>query len=233
MKPFAAAELLARVRANVELARLRNHHARWRTALVDSLQEAFFVCDEHGAVIEVNTAFTDDPRLRPGRSALRADAPVVARRRHRARSPPGRSPRRSRAAQRLARHLSRFRSPQRRTPTVGHGEFHSRRRPRHRPACHGRHVPRRHRRALHDAKQTALATLNQALAQADTLDDASRSRQGTARAVAGAVVCWPSPSPPTGGRRHPAHRVWCALASPCSGATSPPIRDSDRDGARR
>ncbi|MEU0494149.1 SpoIIE family protein phosphatase [Mycobacterium sp. NPDC006124] len=59
VKPFAAAELLARVRANVELARMRNHHARWRTALVNSLQEAFFVCDEHGAVIEVNTAFAD------------------------------------------------------------------------------------------------------------------------------------------------------------------------------
>jgi PAS domain S-box-containing protein len=57
LKPFAAQELLARVRASVQLARLRNHHARWRTALVDSLQEAFFVCDEHGAVIEINTAF--------------------------------------------------------------------------------------------------------------------------------------------------------------------------------
>ncbi|MEU8139826.1 SpoIIE family protein phosphatase [Streptodolium elevatio] len=59
VKPFVAAELLARVRANIELARLRNHHARWRTALVDSLQEAFFVCDEHGAVVEINAAFTD------------------------------------------------------------------------------------------------------------------------------------------------------------------------------
>lgn len=59
VKPFAAAELLARVRASIELARLRNHHARWRTALIDSLQEAFFVCDEHGAVIEINTAFTE------------------------------------------------------------------------------------------------------------------------------------------------------------------------------
>ncbi|WP_329445172.1 SpoIIE family protein phosphatase [Streptomyces sp. NBC_01426] len=59
VKPFAAADLLARVRANIELARLRNHHARWRTALVDSLQEAFFVCDEDGAVIEINAAFTD------------------------------------------------------------------------------------------------------------------------------------------------------------------------------
>jgi PAS domain S-box-containing protein len=59
LKPFAAAELLARVRANIELARLRNHHSRWRTALVDSLQEAFFVCDEQGAVIEINAAFTE------------------------------------------------------------------------------------------------------------------------------------------------------------------------------
>jgi PAS domain S-box-containing protein len=59
VKPFAAAEFLARVRANVELARLRGHHARWRTALVDSLQEAFFLCDETGAVVEINAAFTD------------------------------------------------------------------------------------------------------------------------------------------------------------------------------
>ncbi|CAN5875554.1 SpoIIE family protein phosphatase [soil metagenome] len=59
VKPFAAAELLARVRANVELARLRNHHARWRTALIESLQEAFFVCDDQGAVIEINRAFTE------------------------------------------------------------------------------------------------------------------------------------------------------------------------------
>ncbi|MFE2347673.1 SpoIIE family protein phosphatase [Kitasatospora cineracea] len=58
VKPFAAAELLARARANIELSRLRNHHARWRTALVDSLQEAFFVCDEDGTVTEINAAFT-------------------------------------------------------------------------------------------------------------------------------------------------------------------------------
>ncbi|MFK0194887.1 SpoIIE family protein phosphatase [Kitasatospora sp. NPDC090308] len=57
VKPFAAAELLARVRANIELSRLRNQHARWRTALVDSLQEAFFVCDEDGTVVEINAAF--------------------------------------------------------------------------------------------------------------------------------------------------------------------------------
>ncbi|MGJ7414599.1 SpoIIE family protein phosphatase [Streptomyces cinereoruber] len=58
VKPFAAAELLARVEANVKLARLRNHHTRWRAALIDSLQEAFFVCDEDGAVVEINTSFT-------------------------------------------------------------------------------------------------------------------------------------------------------------------------------
>ena len=59
VKPFSSAELLARVRANLELARLRNHHARWRTALIDSLQEAFFVCDADGTVIEMNPTFTD------------------------------------------------------------------------------------------------------------------------------------------------------------------------------
>ncbi|MFC4119955.1 SpoIIE family protein phosphatase [Nonomuraea zeae] len=59
VKPFSAAELLARARANVELARMRNHHTRWRTAMINSLQEAFFVTDEHGAVIEINAAFTD------------------------------------------------------------------------------------------------------------------------------------------------------------------------------
>ncbi|MGH3068121.1 MAG: SpoIIE family protein phosphatase [Streptosporangiaceae bacterium] len=58
VKPFSAAELLARVRANVELARLRSHHARWRAALIDSLHEGFFLCDEAGRVIEINAAFT-------------------------------------------------------------------------------------------------------------------------------------------------------------------------------
>ncbi|MFI9005719.1 SpoIIE family protein phosphatase [Actinosynnema sp. NPDC053489] len=57
VKPFSAAELLARVRANVELARLRNHHTAWRTALIDSLQEGFFVIDEDGAVVEINATF--------------------------------------------------------------------------------------------------------------------------------------------------------------------------------
>ncbi|MHA7649000.1 SpoIIE family protein phosphatase [Mycobacterium sp. ML4] len=73
VKPFVAAELLARVRANVELARMRNYHARWRTALVDSLQEAFFVGDERGAIIEINAAFTEI--LGYGPEGLPYDAP--------------------------------------------------------------------------------------------------------------------------------------------------------------
>ncbi|ADP81139.1 SpoIIE family protein phosphatase [Pseudofrankia inefficax] len=59
VKPFAAADLLARVRANVELARLRGQHARWRDALVDSLQEGFFVSDADGTVLETNATFTE------------------------------------------------------------------------------------------------------------------------------------------------------------------------------
>ena len=59
VKPFSAAELLARVRANVELARLRSRHVQWRAALVDSLHEAFYLCDEDGSVVEINAAFTD------------------------------------------------------------------------------------------------------------------------------------------------------------------------------
>ena len=59
VKPFTAAELLARVRANVELSRLRGHHTRWRNALIESLQDAFFVADEDGAVVEINGAFAE------------------------------------------------------------------------------------------------------------------------------------------------------------------------------
>ena len=57
VKPFAAAELLARVRTTIELSQMRGEHARWRAALIESLHEAFFLCDSSGAVIEVNSAF--------------------------------------------------------------------------------------------------------------------------------------------------------------------------------
>jgi len=59
VKPFGAQELLARVRAAVDLARLRNHHSQWRAALINSLQEGFFVADADGAIVEVNSAFSE------------------------------------------------------------------------------------------------------------------------------------------------------------------------------
>ncbi|VVJ21400.1 PAS/PAC sensor hybrid histidine kinase [Amycolatopsis camponoti] len=59
VKPFSALELLARVRTIIRLARLRTQHARWRAAMIDSLQEGFFVCDGDGRVVELNAACTE------------------------------------------------------------------------------------------------------------------------------------------------------------------------------
>ncbi|NYF59761.1 SpoIIE family protein phosphatase [Micromonospora purpureochromogenes] len=56
-KPFSSEELLARVRAHLELARLRNQEATWRAALVDSLQDAFAVVEPDGTLVEANDAF--------------------------------------------------------------------------------------------------------------------------------------------------------------------------------
>ncbi|WP_143261866.1 SpoIIE family protein phosphatase, partial [Allokutzneria sp. NRRL B-24872] len=58
-KPFSSNELVARVRANLELTRLRGRESRFRHALVDSLQEGFLVADARGTAIEVNAAFTE------------------------------------------------------------------------------------------------------------------------------------------------------------------------------
>ncbi|MEU5262071.1 SpoIIE family protein phosphatase [Amycolatopsis sp. NPDC021455] len=59
VKPFSARELLARVRTTIRLARLRTQHSRWRAAMIDSLQEGFFVCDADGQVVEINAACTE------------------------------------------------------------------------------------------------------------------------------------------------------------------------------
>lgn len=56
-KPFSAVELLARVRSNLEMARFRNRESRFRRALLESLQEGFFVTDDEGTIIEANQAF--------------------------------------------------------------------------------------------------------------------------------------------------------------------------------
>jgi PAS domain S-box-containing protein len=57
VKPFSAAELLARVRASVELARFRNRESQFRRTLIDALQEGFFLTDEDGTILEANQAF--------------------------------------------------------------------------------------------------------------------------------------------------------------------------------
>jgi PAS domain S-box-containing protein len=59
VKPFSSGELLARVETNIALARQRNRHANWRSALVHSLQEGFFVCDQDGEMVEINAGFAD------------------------------------------------------------------------------------------------------------------------------------------------------------------------------
>jgi PAS domain S-box-containing protein len=174
VKPFAAAELLARVRANIELARLRGHQVRWRTALVDSLQEAFFVCDEHGAVIEINSAFAEILGYGPEQLPYQpthpwwpdADADPEAHR------------------QTEAAFAGLLRNPQSAfTVPVNHRDGH-----RVWVAANVNHAddPDSGRRimvgTLRDVtaehyvvqRQTALAALNQQLAQADTVDDALR-----------------------------------------------------------
>ncbi|HEX9065682.1 MAG TPA: SpoIIE family protein phosphatase [Streptosporangiaceae bacterium] len=56
-KPFSAVELLARVRSNLEMARFRSRESRFRRALIDTLQEGFFVTDDEGTIVEANHAF--------------------------------------------------------------------------------------------------------------------------------------------------------------------------------
>ena len=56
-KPFSAVELLARVRSNLEMARFRNRESHFRRAVIESLQEGFFVTDAEGTMVEANQAF--------------------------------------------------------------------------------------------------------------------------------------------------------------------------------
>jgi PAS domain S-box-containing protein len=55
-KPFSAVELRARVRSNLEMARFRNRESQFRRALLDSLQEGFFITDDQGTILEANQA---------------------------------------------------------------------------------------------------------------------------------------------------------------------------------
>ena len=65
VKPFAAQELLARVRASIGLTRMRARQARWRSALTESLHDGFFLASADGTVLEVNSAFRDIVGLGP------------------------------------------------------------------------------------------------------------------------------------------------------------------------
>ena len=123
VKPFSAAELLARVRASVQLSRMRGQHARWRAALIESLHEAFFLCGPDGAVLEINSAFTDMLGYGPEGLPYRAPHPVVAGSRVRSRRvPDGRAalPGQQGAAR---RQLHRPRYAPRRPPAVGGGQL--------------------------------------------------------------------------------------------------------------
>ena len=59
VKPFTAAELLARVRSVLTLAKVRRREAAWRGALLDALQDGLFVVNEAGQVVEINDGFAD------------------------------------------------------------------------------------------------------------------------------------------------------------------------------
>ena len=59
VKPFFAEELLARVRSNLELARLRSQESVWRSTLISAMQDGMFVADPDGTIVEVNGAFAD------------------------------------------------------------------------------------------------------------------------------------------------------------------------------
>ena len=59
VKPFAATELLARVRSVLALARVRRREAAWRGALLGALQDGLFVVDGAGQVVQINEGFAD------------------------------------------------------------------------------------------------------------------------------------------------------------------------------
>jgi PAS domain S-box-containing protein len=59
VKPFTAQELLARVRSNLELARLRTQESAWRSTLISAMQDGMFVADPNGTIVELNDAFAD------------------------------------------------------------------------------------------------------------------------------------------------------------------------------
>jgi PAS domain S-box-containing protein len=57
VKPFSGADLLARLRANLERARARSRDASWRSAMLSSLTEGVAIATASGHVLDMNDAF--------------------------------------------------------------------------------------------------------------------------------------------------------------------------------
>ncbi|WP_300007248.1 SpoIIE family protein phosphatase [Pseudonocardia sp.] len=56
-KPFSSADLVARVRSNLELARVRRNESAHRAALINAMQDGLFVMTPDLTVVETNAAF--------------------------------------------------------------------------------------------------------------------------------------------------------------------------------
>jgi PAS domain S-box-containing protein len=57
VKPFSGADLVARLRANLERARARTRDASWRAAMLSSLSEGVAIATSTGTVLDMNGAF--------------------------------------------------------------------------------------------------------------------------------------------------------------------------------
>jgi PAS domain S-box-containing protein len=72
VKPFSSVELVARVRANLQLARLREHEVQWRSAVVATMTDGVAILDRAGNAVEINPAFEQITGF------AQADAPYAA-----------------------------------------------------------------------------------------------------------------------------------------------------------
>lgn len=57
VKPFSGADLIARLRANLERARARSRDAAWRAAMLGSLSEGALIANASGVILDMNDAF--------------------------------------------------------------------------------------------------------------------------------------------------------------------------------
>jgi PAS domain S-box-containing protein len=72
VKPFSSVELVGRIRATLQLARLRSQESAWRSALIATMQDAFFVAGQDDTLVEVNDAYWRLVGASPSRLPLTA-----------------------------------------------------------------------------------------------------------------------------------------------------------------